>query len=159
MARFVFPPIQPLNYNILLVPVMVTERALLGAIGDVQCNAARLKTVASLTATQAAVSKLANAASGDEATTSAVSTAQTGLKSAQGGIGQIALALATGQDPPASGRQQVQDGLQSAQTALNNINSTDSSITSATQNALNSLNATISAGSDVVSDCPGSSSQ
>ncbi|KAF9002755.1 hypothetical protein BDQ17DRAFT_1356756 [Cyathus striatus] len=158
MARFVSFLFFGLLYVVFLFESVdsapIAERALFSAVGGVQCNAARAKTVAGLTATQLAVGKLAKAASGDAATTSAVTTAQTGLKSAQAGIGQIALALVTGQDPPASGRQQVQDGLQSAQTALNSINSTDTSVTSAAQNALSSLNTTISAGSDVVSDCP-----
>lgn len=59
----------------------------------------------------------------DAATTSAASQAQTALTSAKAGIAKIALAIVTGQQAPAAARDQVQQGLTTAQTALAGITS------------------------------------
>jgi len=123
------------------------------ALGSLKCNAARLRTVAGLAATSGAVNKLSTAASGDAAASTAVTTAQSGLKDAQSGIATIAKALITGQAPPAASRDQVQAGLNNAQTALTGINSTDATVTSGVQTALGSLSKTIAAGQDVVANC------
>ncbi|KAK0455703.1 uncharacterized protein EV420DRAFT_556962 [Desarmillaria tabescens] len=116
-------------------------------IGDVQCNAARLKTVASLAATKKAVSNIDT--SNSTATGTAVTDAQTGLDSASAGIKTIAAALLTGKTAPADARDQVKNGLLSAQTALNGITTGDAT----TAEAQSKLNDTISAGSDVVANC------
>ncbi|PBK72187.1 hypothetical protein ARMSODRAFT_746672 [Armillaria solidipes] len=116
-------------------------------IGDIACNAARLKTVSSLAATKSAVGKIDT--SNSTAAATAVTDAQTGLDSASAGIKTIAASLLTGKTAPADARDQVGSGLLAAQTALNGITTGDA----ATTQALTKLNDTISAGKDVVADC------
>jgi hypothetical protein len=90
-------------------------------IGDLACNIDRLKTVASLAASDFAISAIDTS---DPTVASAVTTARTGLNSAGEGIGKIALALVSGQQAPAAARTQVGQGLVDAQTALQGIAST-----------------------------------
>ncbi|KIK54656.1 hypothetical protein GYMLUDRAFT_176957, partial [Collybiopsis luxurians FD-317 M1] len=109
-------------------------------VGDLQCNLARLKAVSSLNASQKNVQAIGNAAPkyisswrlcaftdtstlSDATTAAAVQNAQAGIASAQAGISQIAQALAQGQLAPASGRDQVNQGVSSAQSALEAITS------------------------------------
>jgi len=54
----------------------------------------------------------------DAATTAQLQTASQGIASAKAGVAKIAAALLTGQQAPAADRQQVQDGLTAASTAL-----------------------------------------
>jgi len=122
-------------------------------LGGIACNVARLKTVAGLRQATTAVNKLVN--SNDPAAASAATTAQGGLQDASAGIKTIAGALLTGQGAPAAARDQVQQGLTTADTALGNITSTDSTITSMVDDAKTKVQNTISAGQDVVSQCGG----
>jgi len=122
-------------------------------IGGVACNVARLKTVAGLRQATTAVNKLAS--SSDPAAASAAATAQGGLQDASAGIKTIAGALLTGQTAPADARDQVSQGLTTADTALGNITSTDSTITSMVADARTKVQNTISSGQDVVSQCGG----
>ncbi|KAF8955160.1 hypothetical protein BDZ97DRAFT_321930 [Flammula alnicola] len=126
-------------------------------IGGLACNIARLKTVSGLAATTKAVNKIASGARSDATVSSATTAAQSGLQSASAGIKTIAGALLTGQNAPADARNQVAEGLTSAQTALDGINSTDPVVTSLVNAAKQKLQGTINAGSDVVSQCGGSS--
>jgi len=57
----------------------------------------------------------------DPTTADAATTAQGGLQDASDGIKTIAGALLTGKTAPAASRDQVSQGLLTAQTALNNI--------------------------------------
>lgn len=59
----------------------------------------------------------------DSAATTAVQAAQAALKSSQDGISTIAKSLVAGQLAPASGRTQVDDGLNTAKTSLASITS------------------------------------
>ena len=59
----------------------------------------------------------------DSSVTDATTTALGGLTSAQQGIATIAKALLTGQTAPADARDQVGQGLQTAQSSLASINS------------------------------------
>ncbi|KAF8956147.1 hypothetical protein BDZ97DRAFT_202500 [Flammula alnicola] len=124
-------------------------------IGGLACNIARLKTVSGLAATTQAVNKIASGAGSDATVSSAATAAQSGLESASAGIKTIAGALLTGQNAPADARNQVAQGLTSAQTALDGINSTDPAVTSLVNAAKQKLQGTINAGSDVVSQCGG----
>ncbi|KAJ8074857.1 hypothetical protein PM082_019184 [Marasmius tenuissimus] len=124
-------------------------------IGSAECNAARLQTVSGLTATTKAVDQLASASANDEITSSAVAQAKEGLSDAQGGIQTIAQAIVSGQDAPADARTQVGDGLESAQSALQAIQSTDPAVTSGVQDAMAQLAKTAQAGKQVVSSCGG----
>ncbi|KAK0205870.1 hypothetical protein DFS33DRAFT_1372397 [Desarmillaria ectypa] len=116
-------------------------------IGNIKCNVARLKTVSNLAATKSALKEIDTSTS--NTTAAAVSSAQTGLDSASAGIKTIAGSLLTGQAAPAAARDQVKNGLLSAQSALNGITTGDA----ATTEAQTKLNDTISAGSDVVANC------
>lgn len=122
-------------------------------IGGIGCNIARLNVVTNLRQTTNAVNKLA--ASSDPTTADAATTAQGGLQDASDGIKTIAGALLTGQTAPAASRDQVSQGLLTAQTALNNITSTDNTVTSEVDNAMSQLEKTISAGQDVLDQCGG----
>lgn len=122
-------------------------------LGGIGCNVARLKTVAGLRQATTAVNKIAG--SSDPAAASAAATAQGGLQDASAGIKTIAGALLTGQAAPAAARDQVGQGLTTADTALGNITSTDSTVTSMVADARTKVQNTISAGQDVVSQCGG----
>ncbi|KAK1230182.1 hypothetical protein PQX77_006728 [Marasmius sp. AFHP31] len=92
-------------------------------IGSVQCNVARLKTVKNLADTTNSVNAMLSAAGSDPATSSAAQSAQSGLSSAQDGIGQIAQAIVSLQKAPAAARDQTLQGLTDAKSALDSISS------------------------------------
>ncbi|KAF5392120.1 hypothetical protein D9757_003312 [Collybiopsis confluens] len=118
-------------------------------VGDLQCNIARLKAVSSLSASQKNVQAIGKVAQYDAAVSAAVQNAQTGIASAQAGISAIAQALAKGQLAPASGRDQVNQGVGSAQSALSGITSTNPAVTSAVATAQSSLTDTLNASAQV----------
>ncbi|KAF9260417.1 hypothetical protein L218DRAFT_946832 [Marasmius fiardii PR-910] len=122
-------------------------------IGSVQCNVARLKTVSNLKTTSQNVDAIATALGSDQATATAVQSAQSGISSAQDGINQIAQAILAGQDAPAAARDQVGQGLTDAKTALSSISSADPAVTPVLVDAQTSLDKTIAAGQDVVNLC------
>ncbi|KAJ3852828.1 hypothetical protein EV368DRAFT_82142 [Lentinula lateritia] len=135
-------------FILLAVFILLADAAPLKSrqIGDIQCNVARLQIVSDLAETGNLLNKITG---NDAATTSAVSTAQSGLSTAGDGIKTIAAALIGGQTAPADARNQTADGLQTALTALSGLNSTDPAVAS----TLSKLNEAISAGQSVVSDC------
>ncbi|KAG5638921.1 hypothetical protein H0H81_008690 [Sphagnurus paluster] len=114
----------------------------------VQCNLARIKTVAGLASTNNAMKQIAAA---DAATTAALTAAQASLKDAQAGVNTIARALVSGQAPPTASRDQVLKGLNAAQTALDGITAQDAAVV----NTKNKLKQTIAAGQQVVDTCGG----
>ncbi|EJD01795.1 uncharacterized protein FOMMEDRAFT_156920 [Fomitiporia mediterranea MF3/22] len=122
-------------------------------VGNLQCNLDRLAIVTALGQTKNDVNSLASAGSSDSSVTSATSDALTGINSAQDGIATIAKALISGQTAPADARDQVGQGLTTAQNALNGITSTDPNVTSALSKATGDLNKAITAGQGVVSNC------
>ncbi|KIK55776.1 hypothetical protein GYMLUDRAFT_175090 [Collybiopsis luxurians FD-317 M1] len=144
MARIIFTALSVL----LALFVFLADAAPLKSrqIGDLQCNAARLKIVSDLAQTNGLLDKVSTA---DPATASAVTTAKSGLTSAGDGIKTIAAALLTGQQAPADARNQTAAGLETASTALNGLNSTDPAVS----NTISKLNEAISAGNSVVADC------
>ncbi|KAJ7735119.1 hypothetical protein DFH07DRAFT_967355 [Mycena maculata] len=117
-------------------------------IGDLACNVNRFKIVTALAGTNSAVGQIQGS---DPTTATQVAAAQAGLSSAGDGIKTIALAIVTGQNAPAAARNQVQQGLLDAQSALGNI--TDPTASSAVANAQSSLADAIQDGNDVVADC------
>ncbi|KAF7354638.1 hypothetical protein MSAN_01377300 [Mycena sanguinolenta] len=86
--------------------------------GDLDCNLARLKIIFDVAGTQQLVSQI-NAT--DLSTASAVAVAQTGLQSVNGAIQVILAAIFSGQTAPANFRDQVEAGLNLANSALSNI--------------------------------------
>lgn len=138
-------------YMTLAAPL--AERQLLGGLGGIGCNVARVQTVAGLTRTIGEVNRLSQAAAADPAAASAASTAGAALSSAQGGIREIAMSLFTGQAPPQSGRETVEAGLTDAKAALDSINSTDPAIMAQVAEAQKDLASTAEAGQKVVSRC------
>ncbi|KAJ6473224.1 hypothetical protein C8R45DRAFT_409452 [Mycena sanguinolenta] len=112
------------------------------------CNIDRFNIVTTLASTGIAVGKIDTT---NNDTAAAVTAAQAGLTSAGDGIKTIALALITGGSPPAAARDQVQTGLNNAQTALSGI--TDPTVTTTVADAQSKLTAAISDGNDVVADC------
>ncbi|KAF7318182.1 hypothetical protein HMN09_00326400 [Mycena chlorophos] len=143
MARIlsIFVALMVASSSIVAAPV--SQRALQG------CGLDRFNIVSSLAETGIALAAIDKS---DPATAAAVKTAESGLTSSGEGIAQIALALVTGGAPPASARNQTQQGLLDAQTALQSINGTDVS------DALTKLSAAIQDGNDVVADCQAASS-
>ncbi|KAJ7499711.1 hypothetical protein FB451DRAFT_1549253 [Mycena latifolia] len=117
-------------------------------IGNLQCNIDRFKIVTTLAATGSAVKKIDTT---NNATATAVKAAQAGLSSAGDGIKTIALSLVTGQAAPAAARDQVQQGLLDAQTALTSI--TDATVNATLADAQSKLASAIQDGDDVVADC------
>ncbi|PPQ89886.1 hypothetical protein CVT25_004808 [Psilocybe cyanescens] len=122
-------------------------------IGDLQCNIARLKTVAGLAKSASSIKSAIAAAKSDPATVAQLQTAAQGVSSAQAGVATIAKALLTGQQAPASARQQVQDGLTAASTALGSTAAADPAVDNAVANASSAVEGTTAAGEQVVSDC------
>ncbi|KAF7354679.1 hypothetical protein MSAN_01381600 [Mycena sanguinolenta] len=114
----------------------------------VPCNINRFKIVTTLASTGAAVGKIDTT---NNDTAAAVTAAKAGLTSAGDGIKTIALALITGGSPPAAARDQVQTGLNNAQSALSGI--TDPTVSTAVADAQSKLAATIQDGQGVVADC------
>jgi len=131
------------------VPVTFETRQ----IGDLACNIARVKTVAGLAATSAALKGVPTAS--NPAIATAVSSAKDGLQSANAGIKTIAGALLTGKNAPPAARDEVSSGLTQAQTALQGISVTDAATSKAVSNTLSKLQKTIDAGQDVVAQCGG----
>ncbi|KAF9498317.1 hypothetical protein BDN71DRAFT_1443648 [Pleurotus eryngii] len=125
----------------LAAPVVETRQ-----VGNLTCNVARLRIVGALAATNDDVSKISTA---DATAADAVATAQSGLSSAGDGIKTIAGSILTGQQAPASARDQVGQGLIDAQTALQSIDGTDPAVTT----ALGNMAKAIKAGQDVVANC------
>jgi len=122
-------------------------------IGDLQCNIARLKTVAGLAKSAASIKSAIAAAGSDSATVSQLQTASSGISSAKAGVATIAQALFLGQTAPAAARQKVQDGLDAATSALGLTASTDSAVTNAVSTAQSNVAGTAAAGAQVVADC------
>ncbi|KAF7331481.1 hypothetical protein MKEN_00026900 [Mycena kentingensis (nom. inval.)] len=120
------------------------------AVGE--CNVNRFQIVTNLAATGALVKKVADGSS-DPATAAAVKATQDGLRSSGEGIAQIALALITGGSPPAAARDQTQQGLLDAQTALTGI--TEAGVQDAVKKAADKLAESIVNGNDVVANCGG----
>ncbi|KAH6911050.1 hypothetical protein BKA70DRAFT_1560232 [Coprinopsis sp. MPI-PUGE-AT-0042] len=131
----------------------LAERQLLGGLGGIGCNVARVQTVAGLSRTIGEVNRLSSAAGADAATADAAATAGAALDSAQAGIREIAVALFTGEAPPQSGRDAVEAGLTDAKAALDSITSTDPAITAQVAEAQKDLASTAEAGQKVVSRC------
>jgi len=120
-------------------------------IGNLTCNIARLKIVAALAQTTSGTKKLQSLVTGDDATSA--SNALTGLQSAASGIETIAIALISGQTASADARQQVGDGLDQAKSALGNITSTASDVTTQLTSVQQNLEKAIAAGDSVVANC------
>ncbi|EAU92499.1 hypothetical protein CC1G_00718 [Coprinopsis cinerea okayama7 len=137
----------------LAAPVEIEGRQLLGGLGGIGCNLARIQTVTGLRRTIREVDQLAQAAGADTATANAAANARTALDTAQGGINQIAVALFSGNPPPQAGRDITEQGFNDAKAALNSITSTDPAITAAVAEAQADLDRTISAGQRVVARC------
>ncbi|KAJ3574361.1 hypothetical protein NP233_g1834 [Leucocoprinus birnbaumii] len=122
-------------------------------IGGIACNVARFQTVGRLAQSSAAVNAVKSAASADPAAASAATTAGTALNSAKGGIAKIAVALLAGQKAPAAARDQVEQGLNDAMSALTSVSSTDPNVTSAISGATDKISSTIQAGQQVFIMC------
>lgn len=88
----------------------IKPRQLLGQLGSIQCNIARVRIVGALGDAGDAISNIQ-----DPATSAAASA---GLDQANGGISQIASAIVAGEAPPAEGRSEVEAGLKAMGTAL-----------------------------------------
>ncbi|KAH9485841.1 hypothetical protein JR316_0002756 [Psilocybe cubensis] len=141
-----------LAFALLMSCVMAGEQSK-RQIGNLQCNIARLKTVAGLAKSASAIKKAMTAAQGDAETTAQLQTAAQGVSSAQAGVGTIAKALITGQLAPAAARQQVADGLNAATTALGSTTSSDPNVDSAIASATSAIAGTTTSGQQVVANC------
>ncbi|KAH7161927.1 hypothetical protein B0J13DRAFT_534953 [Dactylonectria estremocensis] len=116
-------------------------RQLLGQLGSLQCNIARVRIVGALGDADQAIGNIQ-----DQATSTA---AAAGLSQANAGISQIANAILAGEEPPAESRSEVQAGLEAMAAALTANNSTDPAV----GDAQSALTAATAAGEDVVAQC------
>ncbi|KAK7681511.1 hypothetical protein QCA50_015243 [Cerrena zonata] len=122
-------------------------------VGDQQCNIDRLKIVTDLIQAQNTTKTLTIQLGTDPAGIKSIGAVSDGLDNAQSAIIDIVNALVSGQQAPASARQQVADGLNAAATALASINSTDTRITSNLGQLQTQLTAAGQAGDAVLADC------
>ncbi|KAL0958458.1 hypothetical protein HGRIS_000600 [Hohenbuehelia grisea] len=125
---------------------IATSRVEPRQIGNLTCNLARLRIVGALGRTGRNMKKIDT---NDAAAATAVSTASTGLGNANAGVATIARAIFTGQQAPASARDQVGEGMLSAQAALQGMGSSDPNVAK----TLSTLGDAIKAGQDVVANC------
>ncbi|KAJ6544290.1 hypothetical protein B0H19DRAFT_1267576 [Mycena capillaripes] len=116
--------------------------------GDNDCNLARLKILFDIAATKTLVSQI-NAT--DLATSSAVAVAQAGLQSVDNAVQDILAAIFDGQTAPANSRDQVSQGLDTANSALKLI--TDPSLNATVTAAQEKLLVAGADGDKVVSLC------
>ncbi|KAJ7886217.1 hypothetical protein B0H14DRAFT_2498662 [Mycena olivaceomarginata] len=116
--------------------------------GDLDCNLARLKIVFDVAATQKLVSQINST---DLTTTSAVAVAQAGLQSVDNAIQDILAAIFAGKTAPADSRDQVSDGLNTANSALALIK--DPSLNATVSEARARLLTAGTDGDKVVSEC------
>ncbi|KAJ7622085.1 hypothetical protein FB45DRAFT_1090691 [Roridomyces roridus] len=117
---------------------------------SIKCDLDRAKFVVSVIETEIAVSKIDTS---DPKTASAVSAANKGLTQVSDGVDAIADAIAKGQAPPDSGRDEVEAGLNATSSALAGIDSSSSSTRYAVAAALRRVRATIGEGDAVLRDC------
>ncbi|KAJ7114552.1 hypothetical protein C8R43DRAFT_1039297 [Mycena crocata] len=117
-------------------------------LGNLACNIDRFKIVTGLIATGSAVKAIDTT---DADTATAVAAAQAGLKTAGDAIKDIALALVTGQDAPASSRTGVSQGLNDTRSALEGI--TNPAVSATVAAAQTKLQAAIGDGNAVIADC------
>ncbi|KAF7331090.1 hypothetical protein MVEN_02449300 [Mycena venus] len=116
--------------------------------GDLDCNLARLKIIFDVAATQKLVGQINST---DLATASAVAVAQTGLDSVNSAIQDILAAVFAGQTAPAASRDQVSQGLNTANSALSLIK--DPSLNATVTEAQARLLTAGADGDKVVADC------
>ncbi|OHE92116.1 hypothetical protein CORC01_12571 [Colletotrichum orchidophilum] len=119
----------------------IDRRQLLGSLGSLQCNVARLQIVGALSDTQDAVDQISDA--------KVQQAANAGLQQAQGGISQIAKSLISGGAPPAASRNEVAAGLSAAGTALSGADASNKAVADAQAGLAKS----VKAGQDVVANC------
>ncbi|KAH8102143.1 hypothetical protein BXZ70DRAFT_55412 [Cristinia sonorae] len=122
-------------------------------IGNLQCNLDRLKIVGDIFAASQTTKTLTKQLSADANGSSLISTVNDGLNQASSGIGEIAVALFTGQKAPAASRDQVESGLNSAFTAVNSITSENAAVTNNVNKLKTQLQAAGSAGDGVLANC------
>ncbi|KAJ7031193.1 hypothetical protein C8F04DRAFT_1231589 [Mycena alexandri] len=116
--------------------------------GDLDCNLARLKVVSDIAATQTLVSQINTT---DLATASAVGVAQAGLNSVNSAIQDILTAVFANQTAPADSRVQLEQGLDTANSALVLIK--DPNANASVSAARAKLLAAGVAGDQVLSEC------
>ncbi|KAJ7755192.1 hypothetical protein B0H16DRAFT_1458737 [Mycena metata] len=117
-------------------------------IGDLDCNLARLKVVSDTAAAQTLVGQINTT---DLATASAVGVAQAGLNSINSAIEDILTAVFANQTSPADSRNQLEQGLNTANSALLLIK--DPSANATVSAARAKLLAAGAAGDQVLSGC------
>ncbi|CCF44980.1 hypothetical protein CH063_03474 [Colletotrichum higginsianum] len=128
---------------LLVAATTITEARALQSrqIGDVDCNVARLQIVDAISSAQDTVGGIKDATVKDAAAG--------GLKQASDAIGNIGVALISGQKAAAEDRTSVQTGLNATGTALQGGDQTDDAV----KQAQGFLQKAVSAGKDVVSLC------
>ncbi|UQC91227.1 uncharacterized protein CLUP02_16761 [Colletotrichum lupini] len=101
----------------------IERRQLLGNLGSLSCNVARLQILGALGNTEDAVSQITD--------TTVQDAANAGLQQARGGIAQIAKSIVSGAAPPAASRDEVAAGLAAAGTALSGGDASDQAVADA----------------------------
>jgi len=122
-------------------------------IGDLQCNINRFQIVTDLAEAKVTANALTKNFANDAAGSSAIATVSQGISSAQSAIGEIAIALLTGQQAPTAARDQVEAGLTSATEALANLSSTNSQTTNNLSKIKQQLSNAATAGNGVLANC------
>ncbi|KAI0342495.1 hypothetical protein BDW22DRAFT_204055 [Trametopsis cervina] len=122
-------------------------------IGDLQCNINRLQIVGAMAQMGGTLATLKSETASDPATSAAVAAAQGGLNTANQGVATIAKAIITGQNAPAAARTQVEDGLNTVLTSIQNATSSDANVTQNLQKLQTQLQAAGTAGNGVLANC------
>ncbi|WQF84009.1 hypothetical protein CDEST_09023 [Colletotrichum destructivum] len=128
---------------LLVAATTITEARVLQSrqIGDVDCNVARLQIVDAISSAQDTVGGIKDATVKDAAAG--------GLNQASDAIGNIGVALISGQKAAAEDRTSVKTGLNATGTALQGGDQTDDAV----KKAQGFLQKAVAAGKDVVSLC------
>lgn len=130
-------------------PLQLQERQ----IGNIQCNVNRLQIVSDLAGAKSTAKTLTTDFASDAASSQVMVTITQGISDAQSAIGQIALALFSGQQAPAAARDQVASGLEAAIGAAASLTSTDDTTSQNVAKLQQQLDSSATAGKGVVANC------
>ncbi|KAF7534761.1 hypothetical protein G7054_g5951 [Neopestalotiopsis clavispora] len=133
--------------QLLVATLIAASAALTGALSiqprqdSLACNLARFQIVKAIGDTKSAVADIQDPA--------VQSAAAAGVKTAQGGVAQVAGSILTGAAPSADGRDAVESGLNATSAALAGGDASDPAIAT----AQTSLADAVAAGQDVLANC------
>ncbi|TCD63659.1 hypothetical protein EIP91_005139 [Steccherinum ochraceum] len=122
-------------------------------VGGLQCNIDRVQIAGSIFQALITTKNLTEELSSDPVGSAAMTNVTAGLYEVIEGFAAIATAIFTGSKAPSDARDQVGEGVVTAFTAANQINSTDPAVVANVAQLKDELIAANTAGDDVVQDC------